>query len=414
MKKLFTLGDLYISDFLKEKETPRSDKVEMKMVWDSKRSAPRLEKIASPEFMYGKYWYRSGINKTMTDELKGIVESITSQYQLNSGDIWLDIACNDGTLLKFVPEKCKKIGIDPVDDSYVNESKKYANYIVQDYFSEFSYNSVCKDLAKIITVIAMFYDLENPDIFLKDVNKIMHEDGVLVLQLSYTPLMINQMAFDNICHEHVYYYSLFSMKKLLENNGFQIVDCQLNDINGGSFRVYAMKKNANVEKFGTQPYRDVCNFRINSILSYEKLEKFNSPRIWNSFYKRLQVLKDKTYNFILEEKNNNKKIWGYGASTKGNTLLQYFNLDSTLIDGIAERSEYKFGLKTVGTNIPIYSEEYMRSENPDYLLILPWHFINEFINREKDFLINGGKFIVPCPEFKIIGIEDVKEYFNDK
>jgi hypothetical protein len=164
-----------------------------------------------------------------------------------------------------------------------------------------------------------------------------------------------------------------------------------------------MKKTGDKTKFGTQPYRDVCKFRVESLLEYEKSLKLDSPITWFNFFKSINELKEKTVSFIKEEKNKGKKIWAYGASTKGNTLLQYFGLDNTLIDGIAERSPYKFGLKTVGTNIPIFSEEEMRKENPDYLLVLPWHFINEFVERESEFLNSGGKFIVPCPKFEIIG-----------
>ena len=210
------------------------------------------------------------------------------------------------------------------------------------------------------------------------------------------------MAFDNICHEHIYYYSLFNMKKLLENNGFKIVDCILNDINGGSFRLY-IKKDGYEKNFHTQPYRDVCDFRVQSLLDYEKTLKLDQVETWLNFYKNINELKDKTVNFIKEVKSKGKTVWGYGASTKGSTTLQYFGLDNTLIDGIAERSPYKWGLRTSGTNIPIYSEDEMRKVKPDYLLVLPWHFISEFKEREKDYLIGGGKFIVPCPKFDVIG-----------
>jgi hypothetical protein len=254
----------------------------------------------------------------------------------------------------------------------------------------------------VITTIAMFYDLIDPNPFISDICKILDDNGVWVLQLSYTPLMIEQLAFDNICHEHVYYYTLQTISNLFRENGFNIVDCQLNDVNGGSFRVYAMKNVADVTKFATQPHRDVSNFRVQSLLEYENLMGYNTKDIWDSFHNKLLTLKKDVYDFIVQKKSEGKTIWGYGASTKGNTLLQYFGLDNTLIDGIAERSPYKFGLKTIGTNIPIYSEEDMRKANPDYLLVLPWHFINEFKEREKAFLQNGGKFIVPCPKFEIM------------
>ena len=405
MKELFTLGHLFVSDFLDDDELPRGGRHEMKMMLDEHSGLVRLEKPAPLETMYGKYWYRSGINNTMRKELNGIVDSILSVTKHNENDIWVDIASNDGTLLSFVPRSFVRIGIDPVDDTFKVEADQHSDLIIQDYFSSNIYkkSKFGSQKAKVVTSIAMFYDIEDPHKFIQDVFEILDDDGLWVLQLSYTPLMIEQLAFDNICHEHIFYYSLFNLKKLMAKNGFRIVDCQLNDTNGGSFRVYVMKENANFSKFGTQPYRDVCNFRINSLEEYEKSLGLDTEKTWKDFFQKILDLKEKTVSFIRSEKAKGKKICGYGASTKGNTLLQYFGLDNTLIDSIAERSKYKWGLKTVGTNIPIISEEQMRKEKPDYLLVLPWHFINEFTEREKDFLSRGGKFIIPCPKFEIVG-----------
>ncbi len=403
MKELFSLGELYVSDFIRDGESPRCDKIELKLFLTNNGNV-RLGQIAPMSAMYGKYWYRSGTNASMKQELKNIVDSILKIKQLKENDVWLDIACNDGTLLSYVPSELIRIGIDPADQTYEKESKQHANIIVQDFFSAEAYqNTKYGHLKpKVITSIAMFYDLEAPEAFIRDVGKILDDDGIWVLQLSYTPLMLEQLAFDNICHEHVFYYSLFNLKSLFEENGFKIVDCQLNDTNGGSFRVYAMKNNGNEKTFGTQPYRDICSFRTNAILTYEKTLQLDSVETWLRFYEKISDLKDKTTSFIRAQKAKGKTIWGYGASTKGNTLLQYFGIDRTLIDGIAERNVYKFGLRTVGTNIPIYSEDEMRKAKPDYLLVLPWHFINEFYHREIEYLQQGGKLIVPCPKFEII------------
>jgi 2-polyprenyl-3-methyl-5-hydroxy-6-metoxy-1,4-benzoquinol methylase len=365
----------------------------------------QLTHAVNPDLLFKHYLYVSGTTKTLRDYFDYFV-GITEKYFEKKQLTVLDIACNDGTLLSFVPENIIRVGIDPVDDSYKKESEKNSNLIIQDYFSHnvFSKSKYGDLKAKVITTIAMFYDLEDPKKFVKDIVKTLDDDGLWVLQMSYTPLMISQLAFDNICHEHVYYYSLFNIKKMFKECGIEIIDAQLNDTNGGSFRLYCMKEISDKTKFGTQPYRDVCNFRVNSILEYEKTLDLGSEKTWVNFFNEINTLREKTLSFIKKEKNKGKKIWAYGASTKGNTLLQYFNLDNNLIDGIAERSPYKYGLKTVGTNIPIYSEEDMRKEKPDYLLVLPWHFINEFVERETEFLKNGGKFIVPCPKFEIIGL----------
>ena len=405
LTEVFSMGSLYISDFIEENEPSRGGKEEMKLLLSKKSGLLQMEKTVDPDFMYGKYWYRSGTNSTMKRELQDVVESVVDAIPCREGDIFLDIACNDGTLFSFLPSKFQSIGIDPCDDTYAKESRKHANHIVQDYFSAEAYWRVADKKAKFITTIAMFYDLDDPVSFLGDINEVLDDEGLFVLQLSYTPLMIQQLAFDNICHEHVCFYSLSSMKYLLDEVNLDIVDCILNDVNGGSFRIYIRKKTATKELFKTTPYRDVANFRINSMLAYEDTLQLNDPQVYIDFYQRILRLKNDTVSFIKQEKEKGKTIWGYGASTKGNTLLQWYGLDSHLITGIAERNLAKIGLKTVGTNIPIYSEEQMRKAKPDYLLILPWHFIYEFSNREREYLKSGGKFIVPCPKFEIIGDE---------
>ena len=403
MKELFTLGKLYPSDFLKPDESPRCEPVEMKMMLDDNGIA-RLEKSAPSEVMWGKYWYRSSISGTMKKQLKDIVDSTLSVIKLEDESIWVDIAGNDGYMLSQVPSHLTRINIDPADDSFRLEAEKNCDLVIQDYFSAevFKKSKYGHRKAKVISVISMFYDLADPDTFLDGVNEILDDDGLFVLQLSYTPLMLAQLEFTNICHEHLYYYSLFNIKPLLEKHGFQIMDVQLNDTNAGSFRLQVMKKDADITKFSSVTHRDVCNFRIASLLLYEKSLKLDEVETWMEFFNRINGLKKRTVDFIKAEKLRGKVIMGYGASTKGNTLLNYFGLDNTLITAIAERSPAKYGTRTIGTNIPIISENEARRMKPDYLLILPFHFLNEFIERESEYLKGGGKFIVPCPSFQII------------
>jgi NDP-4-keto-2,6-dideoxyhexose 3-C-methyltransferase len=296
------------------------------------------------------------------------------------------------------------VGIDPADDSFKKEAEKVSDLIIQDYFSAEVYRNGLEHYkkAKVVTSIAVFYDIEDREGFLADVYDVMDDNGLWVLQQSYTPLMLQQVAFDNLCHEHYYYYSLFNIKKLLERNGFKIMDCQINDINGGSFRLYVMKDAGDEKLFASQPHRDVCNYRIESVLCYEKTLCLDYKSTWCVFFDKINDLKERVTDFIRNEKQHGKTIAGYGASTKGNTLLQYFELDNTVIDFIADRSPYKWGRKTIGTNIPIISEKIMRIVHPDYLLILPWHFITEFTKRESEYLQKGGHFIVPCPKLQII------------
>ncbi len=188
----------------------------------------------------------------------------------------------------------------------------------------------------------------------------------------------------------------------MNDNGFDVLDCTLNDANGGSFRVAAVKQSADKSKFSTKQNRDIFGFNVDSILSYENTLALDSEETWKKFFDRINELRRTTFDFLEQAKKDGKRVCGYGASTKGNTLLQYFGIDNSLLESIVERSHYKFGLKTAGTDIPIISEDQMRLNPPDYLLVLPWHFIDEFVKRESKFLEGGGKFVVPCPEFKII------------
>jgi len=292
------------------------------------------------------------------------------------------------------------VGCDPSSSAKAADKMDNLDDLIPEYFS---YEN-CKRFGKyqIITAIAMFYDLENPAQFLQDIHKSLEIDGLFVIQMSYLPLMIQQLAFDNICHEHLTYYSLSVLNKLLKDSGFLVVDCEINDTNGGSFRVYCQRQDANIHSFGTAPFRDVAKFRVESILEYEKGLGLDDDRTYYNFMCDVRELKRNLIETIINIKSEGKTIWGYGASTKGNTLLQYFGLDYSFIDAIAERQPMKCGLRTIGTEIPIRSEEAMRKANPDYLLILPWHFVHEFTQREKYYLEDGGKFIVPCPKLEII------------
>jgi NDP-4-keto-2,6-dideoxyhexose 3-C-methyltransferase len=403
MKKLLSMGEMFVSDFVKEQPADRK-KYSLDLYLDEQLGAARLhpDAIAPHDSMWGTYWYRSGINASMRRELSRIVQEITERVSLQEGDVWLDIACNDGTLLSNVPTKVTRIGIDPCDDSYLAESSKHGT-IVQDYFTKENFFKVSDKKAKVITCIAMFYDLNDPHPFVKDMEECLDDDGVIVLQMSYTPLMIEQMAFDNICHEHVYYYDLQSLHTLFSQHGFRIVDASLNDTNGGSFRIYFQKVKGNPRAFGTAPLRDVCNMRIQGMMELEEWYSVANWKLWRDFGQEIAELRSDVVNYIRELRQQGKTVYGYGASTKGNTLLQYFGLTKDDIGALVERSPYKFGLRSIGTDIPIISEEEMRANPPDYMLVLPWHFIDEFMEREKAFLDGGGQFIVPCPRFEVIG-----------
>jgi len=405
---LLKLGSFYSSDFLRiPDEHKNRKKYSLDLVWNSKLGCPTLTEQPGGEEMWGKYWYKSGANQSMRDSLSDVVYSITKRVRQKEGSVWLDIASNDGTLLSFVPKNYFKIGIDPIEDKYVAECIKHADSVVQDYFNLNAWQKAnAPPRADVVTSIAMFYDLQDPVGFVRDVSAVLEDNGLWVLQLSYTPLMLEQLAFDNICHEHWAYHSLSSIEKAFKQGGFRILDAELNDVNGGSVRVYAIKKNADITKFGSAPLRDVWSMKVKSLKEHE--EKYNTKEAWFDFGKRMNLLRMRVSKFIRKANREGKSVWGYGASTKGNTLLQYFGLNHELIEAIAEKNPDKWGLYTIGTNIPIKSEQEMRDAQPDFVLVLPWHFISEFSEREREYLFKGGAFIVPCPKFQILTRGDLK------
>lgn len=408
--KLIELGSMYTSDFIENPSQANGRKTySLDLEWNEKLGCPTLTEQPSGEEMWGKYWYKSGTNMSMKIALCDVVEGVFSHKKINDGNkLWLDIACNDGTLLSYVDKDIfYRVGIDPIEDKYIMEAKKNADSIVQDYFTYDAWKRAnAPKKADVVTSIAMFYDLQDPFTFAQDVEKVLDDDGIWVLQLSYTPLMIKQLAFDNICHEHWAYHNLSSVQRILATANMKVLNAELNDVNGGSIRIYAVKNNADMNVFGSAPKRDVWAMNVQALFNNE--HHYENLPTWLEFANNISLLKMKTTDFIDRANREGKSVWAYGASTKGNTLLQYFDLDNTKIEAIAERNPDKWELYTIGSNIVIKSEEEMRKAQPDYVLVLPWHFISEFVEREREYLENGGAFIVPCPQFRIYTKEDLK------
>lgn len=380
LKKVLNLGEHYVSDFV-EKDFKGGLKAPLELVicGNSECGLLQLRHTAPQEIMYARhYWYRSGLNQVIVDDLKDIAEKARNIVSLKGGDVILDIGANDGTLLDFFPKDCTRVGCEPADNLQ-EELKKRADNVIHDFWSENAYRKLNLPPAKIITAIGMFYDMEDPNQFVRDACKILADDGIFIAQLMTLKPMIEKNDLGNICHEHLEFYSYPSLVYLFEKNGLEIFRVEENSINGGSYRLYARKLK-------------------NGSIKYPEPE-FN----YAAFAGRIENNKKKTVDFIKQAVAEGKKVYGYGASTKGNTILQYFELGPELVTAIADKSEEKWGKYTIGTMIPIVSESQAREAKPDYFLILPWAFTDAFVKREAEWLRAGGKFIVPFPEFRIIG-----------
>ncbi|HSW85281.1 MAG TPA: class I SAM-dependent methyltransferase [Candidatus Saccharimonadales bacterium] len=398
LEPLFSLGELYVSDFLKKGEQPKGPTCEMALGFDPISKGVQLTKQPDSDLMWGSmYYYRSAVNPAMREALRDLADKTCKSIpERSKKSVYLDIASNDGYLLSTVdPKKYHRVGIDPSD---YPEAKKNTDTNIKEYFSAKAFTDAGFKKASRISCAACFYDVDKPLEFLEDVHKILEDDGLFTLQVSYTPANIMQTEIGVICHEHLCYYNLTSLKWLTDRAKFVIKDIELNNVNGGSIRLYLQKNNA-LDNYLTPADRDVSKIRVESLLLWEEQAGFNNPKIYKNFYKQILKLKNETVEFIKDAKSKGKSVWGYGASTKGNTLLQMFELNYKLIDGIAEKQEFKWGRRTVGTDIPIYSEQEMRKTHPDYLLVLPWFFRDTFIEREQSYLKKGGVMIFPAPSF---------------
>jgi SAM-dependent methyltransferase len=345
--------------------------------------------------LYHSYWYRSGVNRTMTENLHEIARSAEGMVGLTPGDLVIDIGCNDGTLLDgYGTDGLRYLGFDPSDVTRYAIEKGYD--VVRDFYSYDLLRIRYSDRkAKVITSIAMFYDLEDPRAFVADVAAALAEGGVWVMELHYLPTMLEKNSFDAIVHEHLEYYSLAVIERLVTEAGLEIVRGELNDVNGGSIRLF-------ITPAATRSIDPDDELALQRIRIREFELALDSPEPYERFRVAAERVRDDLAGLCRRLTAEGKTIHVYGASTKGNTILQYAGIDSTVIPFAADRNADKWGSETIGTKIPIVSEEDSRAMRPDYYLALPWHFLDEFLEREREYLDAGGRFIVPLPEVRVV------------
>lgn len=400
LRKVIDLGPQYLQgSFVKPgKEEPSQRKIDCTLVRcnpevdENACGLLQMEHSVPSEILYAAYWYRSGTNNTMRAHLKDIVDSVIQTIPNVKHPSVLDIGCNDGTLLGYYPKHFIKYGCDPSD---VAQEVKDAT-VVQDIFpSEELFRLLEGKKMDVITSIAMFYDLEDPVSFVKGISRFLSSQGVWVFEMSYMPRMLALNSYDTICHEHLEYYSLAVLEKILALGGMKVFKISFNDINGGSIRCYATHKSSS---FHDLPE----NYQLINEVRHKEFDlMLDTDKPYVDFQHRIDAMKGELHALLLRLKQEGKSVHVYGASTKGNTILQWCGIDHSLVACAAERNPDKYGARTLGTDIPIVSEEESRAMNPDYYLVLPWHFRAEFLEREKEALDKGTGFIFPVPGIEI-------------
>ena len=391
--QLFSLGNLSFTGKFANTIKQNIPKGEVTLVKCNSCHLVQLNRNFNPKFLYGRdYGYRTGLNSTMTNHVKSVAFEGLKISNLKSNDHVLDIASNDGTLLKFYPKGIITVGIDPIIKKFPSYYKKI-NFKISDFFS---YENIMKKKInkkfKVITALSVFYDLNDPNKFIKDVKKLLDKDGVFILEYADLLSIIKNCLFDTICHEHLEYYSSKIIINMMQKNGLKVFNLVKNDINGGSIR-YHISHAKSEHKINTK--------KIDAILKEEKKYKLESIITYKNFEKKIKRLKIRLSNFIKFNQNKGKTFHCYGASTKGNVLLQYFNISNNQIECVADRNPLKYGKYTPGTKIKIVSEKESRAKKPNYYLVLPWHFKKEIVEREKKTIRRGSKFIFSLPKFSI-------------
>ena len=366
-------------------------KIPLTLILCKKCGLVQLKETVRPDLLYKNYFYRTAINDTMKRDLQDVVNYAVENVKTEKDDVVVDIGANDCTMLSMYPDHLKKFGIEPatnIDWSHVNKSIT----IVNNYFSK---DTVLKATngkkAKIISATAVFYDFDDPNIATKDIKDVLHEDGVCVIQVSYLLDTIRDMNFYDVVHEHLEYYSLKSINYLMERNGLKIIDATTNFVNGGSLRVLVTHKENSRPK----------SKRYKEILYEDKKWNLEELDTYVQYEHKIKDIIKKSREFIVNEIENGGTVIGLGASTKGNVLLQICGIGKDLLPYISDRNKEKVGLRTLGTDIEIISEEKAREINPSAMLVIPWNFKEEVLSREKDYIQNGGKmlFLMPRPYF---------------
>ena len=401
LTKVIDLGEQHLQgSFVKPgKEIPPMRKIPTTLVrcdpTKDEKACGLLQTINTvpPTVLYAAYWYRSGTNQTMRDHLKGIVQEAVTMGGKKRARV-LDIGCNDGTLLKNYPKDFLKFGVDPSD--VAGEIKGDVTVIQDLYPSKELEKKINGKKFDIITSIAMFYDLEDPVAFVRGIKHSLAEDGVWVFEMSYMPSMLKMNSYDTICHEHIEYYSLAVLENILKRTDMRMITASLNDINGGSMRCYAT--HATTFKYKKPEFEQKLE-----VLRQEEFDmELDTDKPYRNFQERINVHRQELTSLLKRLKSEGKRIHIYGASTKGNTILQWCGINNSIIDYAADRNPDKHGSRTIGTDIPIISEVESRAMKPDYYLVLPWHFKKEFLEREKESLDRGIGMIFPLPTIEVV------------
>jgi len=392
--QVLDLGEQALTGVFPKKPGEAITRGPLRLVWCPDSGLLQLAHSYDLAEMYGKdYGYRSGLNQSMVHHLTQKIRELERFAGLVPGDTVVDIGSNDATSLKaYSTQGLHRIGIDPTGSKFRQFYPDDVS-LVPDFFSAGAFLTCGAKPPRVVTSIAMFYDQEDPIAFAREVEQILAPGGIWHFEQSYMPSMLRLTSYDTVCHEHLEYYSLGVVQHILDMAGMRLIDVKMNAVNGGSFAVTAVRK--------ADPRRG-SEAVLNWMLEQERRMGLDTPRPYRDFEERVYRHRADLMRLLRTLAADGKKVLGYGASTKGNVVMQFCGVTTNEISAIAEVNPDKFGAFTPGTNIPIISEAEARAIKPDYFLVFPWHFKDGIVQREAEFLANGGRMIFAFPEIEIV------------
>ena len=396
LEKVLDLGGMPLANAFLDKNQieQKESSYPLRVVWCKSCGLLQIDEIVPPEILFRNYVYVSGTSEALRKHFECLAMEVVNNFKLNNESLVIDIGSNDGTLLEeFKKLGLKVIGVEPaVNIAKIAEENGITT--INEFFSENIARKIVKNNGKadVITATNVIAHTNDLDDLLKGVSYLLKDDGVFVIEVPYLVDLLENVEFDTIYHEHLSYFAVYPLKRLFEESDFKIVNIERVKIHGGTIRIFVSKKKS----------RYNINKNVNQLVLIEKEKKMHEVTVYRNFAERVEKLKEDLVDLLQKLKSENKKVIGYGAAAKGNTLLNYYNIGPDLIEFIADLSPMKQNKFTPGTNIPVYSPDQIYKAKPEYMLILAWNFADEIMKQQSKFREMGGKFIIPVPEVKII------------
>ncbi len=390
--KILDLGETPLANgFLTEKELKKEEEKFPLVVYFCKGcSLVQLLDVVDPKILFGNYHFMTSASKPAIDHFIKYGRELVDNFIKNKNDLIIDIGGNDGTLLGSVKDHCRVLNVEPASN-IADISVKNGIATINDFFSGDLARRILDEYGKAAVVSAnniIAHTDKVKDIF-AGVKLLLKDEGVFVFETHWVKNLIGEGGFDQIYHEHLCYYSLHALKHLIDSTGFFLKDVKSVPMQGESLRVYAGKTNE-------------ASTAVDEFLRIEKETGLIDVKTFLGFSDKIIENAKNVKELLALLKKQGKKIVGYGAAAKGNTLLNYFQIGPDLLDYIIDTTPLKWGCYSPGMHIPIVHPDELKINPPDYVFLLVWNYADAILEKERELREKGVKFIIPVPTVRVV------------